>query len=457
MNEAKAKPGLQRQIGLWSATSLIVANMIGTGIFTTSGFIMQDLGSPGLLLAAWLVGGLFALTGAFCYAELGVRLPRAGGEYVFLRESLGPLWGFLSGWVSLVVGFSAPIAASAMAFAAYAIPLWPGDWFTARELTVGGMTFITISPQTMVALAVITGLTFIHARSLLPGIKLQNLLTGVKVMVILAFLVAGFAAWAGQAGFAFPPAVTGASFFSREFAVALVYVSFAYSGWNAAAYLGGEIRDPERNLPRSLLAGTLLVMALYLLLNLLFLLVLTPRQMSGVVAVGALAAEALLGSAGGRVFGAAVAFFLLSNAGAMILAGPRVYYAMACDGVFFRSMARVDPRGHTPRAAVILQAGIAAILVLTVSFSWLLIYIGLTLSLFAMLTVLGLMVLRRRDPAPALYRTPGYPFTALFFAAGNLWIIFHSLVARPMVGAAALLTLVLGGLFYAGFNRADRR
>ena len=457
MSKAKSGPGLQRQIGLWSATSLIVANMIGTGIFTTSGFIMQDLGSPGLLLAAWLVGGLFALTGALCYAELGVRLPKAGGEYAFLRESFGPLWGFLSGWVSLIVGFSAPIAASAMAFAAYALPLWPGTWFTAKSIDVGRVALFTLSPQTMVALAVIAGLSLIHARSLLKGIRLQNLLTGAKVVVILAFLVTGFAAWSGRPPLAFQPAATGASFFSREFAVALVYVSFAYSGWNAAAYLGGEIRNPGRNLPRSLLAGTLFVMALYLLLNLLFLLVLTPRQMSGVLPVGALVAEGLLGNAGGKVFSAAVAFFLLSNAGAMILAGPRVYYAMACDGVFFSALARVDARGHTPKAAVLLQAGIAALLVLTASFSWLLIYIGLTLSLFAMLTVLGLMVLRRRGPDSGAYRTPGYPLTALFFAAGNLWIIAHSLAARPLVGVAALLTLAVGGLVYAGFKKSDRR
>ncbi len=447
-----ARPALQRRIGLFSATALIVANMIGTGIFTTSGFIMQDLGSAGLLLAAWLVGGLFALTGALCYAELGVRLPRSGGEYAFLRESFGPLWGFLSGWISLIVGFSAPIAASAMAFAAYALPLWPDTWFSAMSLTIGGVTLCTISPQTVLALAVIAGLSLIHARSLVVGINLQNLLTCAKVIVIAAFVIAGFVVWAGRPSLALAPAASGVSFMSRDFAVALIYVSFAYSGWNAAAYLGGEIREPGRNLPRALIAGTVLVTVLYLLLNLLFVLVLTPGQMSGVVPVGSLAAQALMGPYGGRVFGAAIAFFLLSNAGAMILAGPRVYYAMAHDGFFFRGVARVDQRGHTPKAAVLLQAAIAALLVLAASFSWLLIYIGFTLSLFAMLTVLGLMVLRRRQPTAGTYRTPGYPFTALFFAGGNLWIIIHSLAAEPLVAAAALFTLLVGGLVYAWFK-----
>ena len=453
---SKTRPELQRRIGPFSATSLIVANMIGTGIFTTSGLIMGDLGSSGLLMAAWLVGGLFALTGALCYAELGVRLPRSGGEYVFLRESFGPLWGFLSGWISLIVGFSAPIAASAMAFAAYAVPLWPGAGFAPVSLGVGGVTLATLSPQTVVALAVIAGLSLVHARSLIAGINLQNLLTCAKVIVIAAFLLTGFAVLAGRPAVAAPPASPGVSFLSGKFAVALIYVSFAYSGWNAAAYLGDEIRDPGRNLPRALILGTVLVMVLYLLLNLLFLLVLPPDQLSGVVPVGAVTAQALLGPLGGKVFGAAIAFFLLSNAGAMILAGPRVYYAMARDGFFFRTVAKVDARGHTPKAAVLLQAAIAALLVLTASFSWLLIYIGFTLSLFAMLTVLGLMVLRRRQPLAGAYRTPGYPFTALFFAAGNLWIIIHSLAAEPLVAAAALFTLLVGAAFYAWFKAKSR-
>lgn len=446
-------PELQRRLRFFSASALVVANMIGTGIFTTSGFIMEAVGSPVLLLLVWLVGGLFALAGALCYAELGVRLPRVGGEYAFLREGLGPLWGFLAGWVSLVVGFSAAIAASAMAFAAYALPLCPWAGFPAVELHLGDLTLLTVSPQTVLALAMIAFLSAVHAWSLAHGLWVQNLLTVCKVVVIVAFLGVGFAALPGwRTVAATHPA--GSSVFSADFAVALIYVTFAYSGWNAATYLAGEIRNPARNLPRALVAGTLCVSVLYLLLNLLFVLALGPAQMRGVLAVGAKAATVLLGPEAGNWFSAAVAFFLISNAGAMIMAGPRVYYAMAVDGLFFGCLARVRRQGRSPTLAVLLQGAIAALLVVTTSFSWLLIYIGLSLSLFAMLTVLVLVVLRRRHPETGAYDTPGYPFTAMVFIAGNLWIVTHTLAVRPMAGLATLGTLLVGGIAYGWFKLA---
>jgi APA family basic amino acid/polyamine antiporter len=448
------RPGLQRRLGLFSATNLVVANMIGTGVFTTSGFILERLGDPWSLLLCWLAGGALALAGALCYGELGANLPRAGGEYVFLRQSLGPAWGFLAGWVSLVVGFSAPIAASAIALAAYLLPALGLETAWRWELAAGGLTLLRLSPQAMVAVGAIAALSLVHGAGLVLGARVQNSLTLLKLVVLAAFLAGGF--WWGRGSWghlAAGPALGGA--LSGEFAVALIFVSFAYSGWNAAAYLGGEITDPARNIPRALVMGAGLVTALYLAINLLYLYALPPGELAGVLEVGAAAAAALFGPAAGAWFSLAIALGLLSVLSAMIVAGPRVYYAMAADGLFLRSLARVSRRG-TPAASIGCQAAIAVLMVLTASFDALLIYIGFTLSLFAALTVAGLMVLRRRGRLTAAYRTPGYPLTPVAFILASLWIVVHSLATSPAAPLFGLATMALGLGVYGWFRRGRR-
>ncbi len=321
METTTGRAGLRREIGLLSGGALVVANMVGSGIFTTSGLMMRDLGGIAPLMAAWALGGLFALAGALCYGELGARFPRAGGEYAFLRATLGPGLGFVSGWVSLVVGFSAPIAASAMACAAYLLPLWPGPPPPGLRLAALGVTWLTLAPETLLAAGIILGLSLLHARSLGGGLRFQNALTGLKLLLVAGFIAAGLLAPAAPAA---PPAAAwaGVSPFSGPFAVALIYASFAYSGWNAVAYLGGEVKDPTRNLPRALWLGTALVTALYLLLNLVYWRALGPGGMAGVIEIGSRAAGALWGAPLGSCFGAAIALCLVSNAGAMILAAP---------------------------------------------------------------------------------------------------------------------------------------
>jgi basic amino acid/polyamine antiporter, APA family len=441
------------KLGLFSATILVVANMVGTGIFTTSGFIIQELGNAWAMLGCWAVGGLFALAGALCYGELGARYPRAGGEYVFLRESFGELAGFLSGWISLLVGFSAPIAAAAMAFAAYFLAGVNDGSEIGLTLEWRGLTFLTLSPVTLVACGVILAFSFIHRHSLSLGSGIQNILTLFKIAIVLAFVILGLGWGRGDpAHFAGAPAP--GLFLSGQFAVSLIFITFAYSGWNAAAYMGGEISHPTRNIPLALIGGTLLVAVLYLLLNVTFLYGLAPQEMSGVLEVGERVALALFGPGVSRLFAGAIALSLLSLISAMVMTGPRVYLAMAQDGLFFAGLSRVEGRRGTPGNAILLQAGLALFMVVTASFENLLLFIGFTLSLFSLLTVAGLMVLRRRNPRADLpYRTLGYPFTAIFFILCNLWIILFSLINKPMVSLAGLAAVSTGLVLYFFFSR----
>ncbi len=449
--------GLKRDMGLSSATILVIANMIGTGIFTTSGFIMASLKNPQAMLLCWFAGGILALSGAFCYGELGAMFPRAGGEYVFLRESFGRLMGFLSGWISLIVGFSAPIAAAAVAFSSYfshSLPASLNGWATLSLLKIGP---VNISSLKGVAIAIIIVFSLIHWRGLHFGSLVQNLLTVIKIGAISAFLISGLLFGKGSAAhFASP--LPADLVFSGPFAVSLIFISFSYSGWNAAAYLGGEIRDPARNIPRSLLYGTLLVMMLYLLLNVVFIYALPVEEMSGVLEVGTKSARSLFGHAAGSAFSMAITLCLLSVISAMIMAGPRVYYAMGKDGTFFTWFGKVGSGSATPGRSILLQAGIAIVMVITSAFDKLLLYIGFTLSLFAVLTVLGLMVLRYRHPDyPRSYKTFGYPVTPILFILGNLWIIIFSFKSNPLVFLYGGGTILAGLSIFFFFNRTTRK
>lgn len=456
MKNVLAGKELSRELGLGSAIVLVVANMVGTGVFTTSGFALAEVGSPAALLACWAVGGLFALAGALCYAELGAMLPEAGGEYVYLRRAFGPLPAFLSGWVSLVVGFSAPIAAAAIGFSTYLIGSAQPSWLT---FELGGRRWLDLSATTVSAMAVVVVLSLVHYHSLKFGRRVQNALTAFKILFLVALVVGGFAFGRGDAGrlaAAFTPEGLGLA--GPGFAVSLIFVSFAYSGWNAATYLGGEIRQPGRNLPLALLAGTAFVTLLYLLLNLLYVYALPETAMRGVLEVGSSAATALFGPTLGSAVGYAVAAGLLSVVSAMIMAGPRVYYAMARDGAFFPSFGVLSAAHHTPARSIFLQATIACVLILTATFETLLIYIGFVLSLCALLTVAGLLRLRRTEPdLPRPYRAFGYPFTPWFFIVGNVWIAVHSIGARPVVALASATTLGLGALLFATLRRRAAR
>ena len=447
---------LKRELGSFSASILVVANMIGTGIFTTSGFIMAEIGNPRNMLVCWLVGGLFALSGALCYGELGAMFPRSGGEYVFLRESFGKGMAFLSGWISLIVGFSAPIAAAAIAFATYFFRCLPAP--SAPEFTIPflGINILTITPITILAVVIIIILSLIHYHSLFWGSRIQNGLTIFKVILIGVFIVAGLCLGNGSID-NLSCGLSLRSLFSDKFAISLIFVSFAYSGWNAAAYLGGEIRNPTKNIPLSLFSGTLLVMGLYLLLNIVYIYALPVKEMSGVMEVGKAAAVSLFGEDVSIYFAGAIAIAILSAVSAMIMTGPRVYYAMSQDLVFFELFGKVSKIRRTPAYSIILQAAIAIFMVITFSFDKLLLYIGFTLAVFAMITVVGMMALRLKEPSlERRYKTVGYPFTPLLFIMGNLWIIYFSVKSRPIVSLFGLGTIGLGILLYSHFKRSSK-
>lgn len=447
---------LKREIGLFSATILVIANMVGTGIFTTSGFIMEELGNPQAMLLCWLVGGVFALCGALCYGELGAMFPRAGGEYVFLRESFGKGMGFLSGWISLIVGFSAPIAAASIAFATYFFRILPVSFsvkLTAPFLEIG---ILAISPITILAITVIIIFSLIHYHSVFLGARVQNCLTIFKVGLIIVFVTAGFCLGHGSIE-NFSQGLEISLIFQDKFAISLIFITFAYSGWNAAAYLGGEIKNPVRNIPLALFTGTALVVCFYLLLNIVYIYALSPAEMSGVLEVGTKSAVSLFGDNVSRYFSGAIAIGILSVLSAMIMAGPRVYYAMARDGVFFELFGKVNGLRQTPVYAIFLQAVIAIIMVITASFDKLLLYIGFTLSLCAMLTVVGMMLLRIKKPdLKRSYKTFGYPVTPLLFILGNLWIIYFCIKSRPITSLFGLGTIGLGILVYSYFRRKNR-
>ena len=444
---------LKREIGLFSAVAVVVANMVGTGIFTTSGFILQEVGSAAALLIAWTIGGAFALCGALCYGELGARFPQAGGEYVYLREAFGRPVAFLSGWISLIVGFSAPIAAAAIAFSIYLLKAVGAAAGAAHVVTLAGVPIVTLSLPVVLAIAVVVALSILHVHSLRIGSRIQNLLTIFKIALIVGFIGTGIF-FSGSSSDHFSGGLSPGVLLDGKFVVALIFISFAYSGWNAAAYLGGEIKRPSRNIPLAMLAGTLIVTSLYLLLNMVYVCTLPPEEMRGVMEVAAAAGARLYGPGVGRWVNGAISLGLLSVISAMILAGPRVYYAMSRDEIFFSLFGKVDATRHTPAHAIGLQAAIAIAMIVSASYEKLLVYIGFTLSLFAMLTVVGLMRLRFRDPGqgPA-YRPWGCPLTPLIFILGNLWIIYFSISSRPAPVVWGIITIAIGLGMYVYFYR----
>jgi basic amino acid/polyamine antiporter, APA family len=443
---------LQRKLGLFPSANIVVANMIGAGIFTTSGLLMAGLNNPLLMLALWVAGGILALCGALSYGELGAAMPGAGGEYHFLSKLYNPLLGFLSGWVSFTVGFSAPIAASAMGFSEYfcrALPVIP-QWFENSGLMSESAT------KSFLSIAIILIFTFIHYRGLKTGAAVQNFLTILKVALILFLLIAGFLSGKGDTGnFSTVTGVSSGFAGWKTIGLSLMWIMFAYSGWNASTYLGAEIKNPSKILPRSLLYGTGIVMFLYLSINVLLIYAINPEEMKGVISVGGLAMGNLFGPSADTLFSLLIAFALFSSLSAFIIIGPRVYYSMARDGLFFKSVARIHPKFQVPSNSIILQCIIAVIMVLSGTFEQVLTYMGFALGLFPILTVIG--VFRLRNQNPSALRLPGFPFTQILYVSVGIIILVLSFLERPVESSIASLTVVAGIPAYYLFKRSNRQ
>lgn len=424
--------------------------MIGAGIWSTPGILAGQLGSAAMILLVWGVGAVCALAGAFCYSELGVNFPSSGGEYVYLTQAYGPTWGFMTGWVSFFAGFSAPIAAAALAFSDYL-----GHFSSAFKLEnsrhligSGALEFKFGVPQTA-ACTVIALFTIVNCLGVRLTARVQNVLTFIKVMVIFVFLAAGLAFGSGSWDhFAHPAVRTSSTPLYAQFIVSLLLVYFAYSGWNAATYIAEELKQPARTLPYSLACGTLLVGALYLGLNVLFIYAMPLETMKSVVAVGALAATHLFGPAVASAFAAAMALSLLATMNAEVTIGPRVYYAMAKNGAFFTGAAKVHPRWHTPAIAIVWQ-GLCAMLMTLGSFVDLLLYIGFLLNFFALLSVASLFKFRRCAGWKKLGVVSfAYPLVPVFFILVGVGMTIFSITYKPVTAAIAILTVAVGAAIY---------
>ncbi len=427
-------PTVPRRLGVVTATLVVVANMIGTGVFTTTGLILAEMGSPCAVLLAWLLGGVIALCGALAYAELAASIARNGGEYRMLSDTFHPAVGFTAGWVCLVVGFSAPIAASSMAFGRYVHALVPG-----------------VSPI-LAGIVLVVLLSTVHAARVSTGAWLQNVFTLATILLILVFILG--TAWLLRGHQ--PRRLTLPDrelLLSPSFAVGLIFVTFAYSGWNAAAYLSGEIRNPSRNLPLALGLGTGLVTLLYLGLNAAFLLGTPLQQLAGTVEVGHLAAVSIFGQDAGRAISALIALALVSSVSAMMIVGPRVYEAMGQDFFALRFL-RLRTDGGGPLLSIAFQALFAVFMLVTFSFDALLMYIGFALSASAALTVTAVFVRRRRDPGRTRpYHMWGYPVTPALFLLFAGWMIVRSVSQRPLAALLGAITIAIGLLVYVAVKR----
>ena len=419
-----------RRISGLTATSIVVANMIGTGIFTSLGFQVGALPSGFAILMLWLVGGICALCGALCYAELATALPRSGGEYHFLGTIYHPSLGFMAGWVSATAGFAAPVALAAMAFGKYLTGVWPG-----------------VPPQ-LASLAVVWLATPLLLGDAKLGSRFQNASTLLKVVLILGVIVMGCYASSTHAVSFGPRPGDGTLIASGPFAVSLVWVMFSYSGWNASTYIAGELRNPSRMIPISVGLGTLLVMGLYLAVNAVFVRSTPLAAMAGKVEVALTAGPYLFGAEGTRIMAGLICVGLVSTISAMMWIGPRVMVVMGEDLRGLRWFAGKSHHG-TPVRATLVQFGLVNLFVLTSSFEQVGTCAMFVLQLCSFLTVIGVFVLRHKRPdLPRPYRTWGYPVTPLIFLAVSAWMLWNILLSRPVESLIGLATAGLGLILY---------
>jgi APA family basic amino acid/polyamine antiporter len=444
---------LQRRLGPYDAAAIIVSNVIGGGILFFPTQVAANVPNPWLFLSTWLAGGALAFAGAMAYAELATLRPRAGGEYVYLDAAFGRVAAFLTGWTSFVAGFSGAIATSAAVLAFYLGRFVPGAASDAPLLVVPipGVP-LTVSRQTLVALGVIALMCSIHVRGVGPGRVVGNLLAALKVTALVAFIAVGLTVGSGSAANLQAAAgpVSPASWL-----LALVPVMFTYAGWNAASYVAEEIRDPGRNVPLALALGTTAVVVIYLLLNVLYLYVFPVGSLAAVKgSILDVIADRLLGSRAGNVMGVVSIISLAASISAMTIAGPRVYYAMARDGVFLPAAARVHPRYRTPAISIVAQSIWSGLLVLSGGASALGRYTGFAVVLFSGVAVMALFVLRSREPAaPRPFKALGYPVAPAVFVLASLLIVVNAIYRDPRPSGAGVLIILAGVPLYALFAR----
>ena len=450
-NDKNPQVGLVRQLGLFDSTMVMVGIVIGSGIFLTTGIMAKSIPSAGLILLAWLIGGLLTLAGALTYAELGAAMPEAGGQYVYLREAYGPMSGFLFGWILFLVYTTGGIAALALAFAEYT-----GYFFhslgTENLILTLDIPFLkstlhySLSAGQLIGVAVIMLLSIVNFVGVGLGKSIQNIFTVIKIGTIAAIIILGFAIGKGT-----PPGLSinpsGMSFGSIiiGLGVSLVAVAWAFDGWNNVNFVAGEIRNPKRNLPFALIIGTLAITGLYILVNYIYLYALPMEDTVGVLRIAEKATGALFGSSTGALISALVLISVFGALNGTILVGPRVYYAMAKDGLFFRKVALVHPRFRTPGFSILIQAIWASVLTLSGTFEQIFTFAMFIAIAFWIIATAAVFTLRKKRPdLPRPYKTWGYPIVPAIFIIASCGILLNTLLEKPVEALAGIFLTALG-------------
>jgi basic amino acid/polyamine antiporter, APA family len=429
-----------------TATAIVIADMVGVGVFTSLGFQVTDITSGFSLLMLWVVGGIAAICGAFCYAELAAMFPRSSGEYNLLRQIYHPAFGFVAGWLSATVGFAAPIALAAMAFGKYFGGVAP-NLPPLPPLVLFG---IRLTWPLLLGLAVTWLTALAHLRGLRSGGAFHNAWTALKLLLIVAFIIAGLTVGASQP-ISFAPSAIDLTFMTgAPFAISLVFVMYSYSGWNAATYIVGEIHEPARNLPRALFTGTAIVIVLYVALNAVFLITTPMRELAGQIDVAMVAGNHVFGPLGGRIVGALICIGLVSSISAMTWIGPRVTMTMGEDIAGLRIFSRRSKQG-VPAVAILFQLLVSNLLLLTQSFEAVLDFIQFSLTFCSFFAVLGVVKMRITDPKlPRPYRAWGYPVTPVIFLSVTMFMMYYLVVNRPLQSLAGFAMMSTGlAIYYA--------
>ena len=451
------KTELSKKLGLFSAMFVVFASMIGSGIFGTSGEILKLVNSPFLTISLWFFYGLVALAGALSYAELAAMMPHVGGEYVYIREIFGKLPAFLSGWVSFIVGFAAPAAASAFLSAEYTNELLK----IIAPNSTAAVFFSNADGQKVFAIFLIIMFSLIHILSVENGGYIQNFLTILKLFIVFAFIFGGMLVILNNPEANVNSFTDTGSPSVNGIGPGMLLVLYAYSGWNGATYIAGEIKNPEKNVPRALFWGTFLTMIIYVLINILYFLAIPADELSGKHTVAAMTASRLFGTEISTIFNFAFCLILLSSISAQVMIGPRVYYAMAKDKTFFKLAGRIHPRFHTPVYSIIAQSILSIIYIISGTFYTILIYMGFALSIFPVITLLGLIKHRYkagRYENPNLYKTKFFPLLQIFFILVSLYLMVFSFIENWKSCVSAIL-VILGGIpiYYIWQARLSRQ
>lgn len=430
------------------AVNMVIANMIGTGIFTSLGYQVVDGGIPDAfaIMIIWLLGGLVSLCGATVYGEVATTVNKSGGEYAFLSEIYHPLLGFVSGWISMVAGFSAAIAGLALATGEYFLPLLGIKTDTSFDLIL-----FSVNIKQVVGTVAILLVVLVQLRGVKFGGLFQNYITYLKVILIATFLLIPFL-FSGDyeaSGISFAPTdKSWDTLLSLPFAGALVWVMFSYSGWNASAYIVGSLENPRKNLPFSLVVGTLIVTVIYMLLNFVFLYVAKFDELAFQVDLGNVVATKILGHKVGLIFSAIFSIALISGISAMFIAGPRVIQEIGKDYKAFKLLGKETASG-APKVAILVMAAISLVLIYTSTFQQIIEYIGITLTLFSLLTVAGVFILRyRKASTEQTVKAWGYPITPIVFIVLMLWMIIFFVSSKPVILLWSLGSMVPGVIIY---------